>query len=316
MLWSVLLSEGKNVLACRVWIELLAKVLEWEVAKKQQIHKGTPYFFLAERYILVGNLEMGSNYASKAIEEDERLGVQCPSLRYPTEAPIYKTLSLKNDPANHMYYLVLKIRGVLQGHLDRYNTEYKTSMKMADIDTKFLQNTDPNIDSVKQFFVFVLWSIVDVQKEKTLPSLKNDFAKLKNLNTIFDFCLIIDKMLEFSSTIGEHDISHNIVKINNIKKWMQQDQLENLQRSLGIADSSVNPDLVLPKLLFGNMAYNSKQVPKQVLDFLILWKLRNYGGHNIKQQNILVDRFEDIIAALMNCLFMAVDVMTGPILMK
>jgi hypothetical protein len=44
-------------------------------------------------------------------------------------------------------------------------------------------------------------------------------------------------------------------------------------------------------------------------DFLVVYKFRKYGGHNIRQQNCLTDMFDDIdiIYSLFNSLFMAIE---------
>jgi hypothetical protein len=70
-----------------------------------------------------------------------------------------------------------------------------------------------------------------------------------------------------------------------------------------------DPDEVLSCLLPMKIKNVSKEVPKIAIHYLIAWKLRNYGGHNIRQQRCLVENFEDIYRILMMCIISSVDLL-------
>jgi hypothetical protein len=59
-----------------------------------KIHKGTPYFFLAESYLLTGDRELGFLYLYNAIEEDKALARFAPSLNYLNKSPAYLTATM------------------------------------------------------------------------------------------------------------------------------------------------------------------------------------------------------------------------------
>ncbi len=301
--WRNLLIGGQHLLAIVFWREILERVQDWERENKVTIHKGTPYFFLAETYILAGDLEPGFIYASHAIDEDKRLGKVCHGLNYPDEAPIFKTVSLVHDKQNHMYELVVEMRKALDEYAGKFALTFGYPFQIGEMDTKLLRN--PSLEDIKYLFVFTLWALVDLRRKTTPSLLKNDFSRLKNLNLIFNLCLVTDKLLESNPAIGMKLVSQNVVKLCDTGGWMAQSDLEKYQKSLNVADG--DPDTVVKQLLPMKAIYNFQSVRPEVLHLLILWNLRNYGGHNIRQQYILVDQFDEIVRALMNCFFIAIS---------
>jgi hypothetical protein len=47
----------------------------------------------------------------------------------------------------------------------------------------------------------------------------------------------------------------------------------------------------------------------EVFDILLAYKLRNYGGHNIKQQSVFGNSYEAIIKRLIFSLFISIEVL-------
>ena len=70
-----------------------------------------------------------------------------------------------------------------------------------------------------------------------------------------------------------------------------------------------DPDNLTPRLLLKQEYFNGKPIKKELHDFLIAYKFRNYGGHNIKQQNCLTSNFEDIVQSLFNSLFIIIQLL-------
>ena len=71
--------------------------------------------------------------------------------------------------------------------------------------------------------------------------------------------------------------------------------------NLNINDPSVEPDVILPKIPNQTESGKDKSVAKEVFTLTISYKLRNYEGHNIHQQKILVEKYELLITYF--CLF-------------
>lgn len=73
--------------------------------------------------------------------------------------------------------------------------------------------------------------------------------------------------------------------------------------------NNTDPDIVIPRLLAKNESYKNKSVQRELHDLLILYKLRNYGGHNIKQQTCFTAQFDQIIQSLLNSFSLSIEVL-------
>ena len=110
---SELLSSGLDVIGIKLWREVLSITQKWEKNKMVFIHKGTPFFFLAENYLLVGDRDLGFQYLYSALQDDLKLGKKVPSFNYSTCAPSYLTTTISANPSNQMYPLVQELRSSL-----------------------------------------------------------------------------------------------------------------------------------------------------------------------------------------------------------
>jgi len=303
------MTKCQYVLACSYWLEILSHVLDWESRHNMKVHKGHPYFFLAFAYLLSGDLDTGFVYAYNAIKDDEVLGKLCPHLNYPQEAPIYLTALMLDDERNAMYALVKDLRQELDRHIALYRSEFLRQFSIQDFDTKFLRNSQPTLENLRYLFVFCFWSLV-VLRRKTRPEiLDNDFSKLRNLNLIFNLCLLVDKLLEVNPRVAQDSMGSNVMKVCTDHGWLSQSELNQLESKYQIDVSKGDPDRVLKTLSPMNVTVGSRSVPKEAIHYLIAWNLRNYGGHNIIQQNSLVDNFDEIFHILMRCLILSVDIL-------
>jgi hypothetical protein len=301
--------NAQYVVASSYWSEILTYVRDWESKHNAKIHKGHPYFFLAFAYLLSGDLDTGFVYAYNAIKDDEALGRVCPHLNYPQEAPIYQTALMLDDKPNAMDALVRELRQELEQHIATYRTEFLRSFSIQDFDTKFLRNTGPDLENLRYLFVFCFWSLADLRKKTSPEILLNDFSRLRNLNLIFNLCLLIDKLLEANPKVAQDSMGSNVMKVCNIHGWLSQSELNELEIGYKIDVNEDDPDKILKILMPMNLIVRSRSIPKEAIHYLIAWNLRNYGGHNIIQQNSLVDKFDEIFHILVRCVILSVDVL-------
>jgi hypothetical protein len=149
--WIFLLSSGQDVIGIKLWREVLSITEKWEKNNSVTIHKGTPFFFLGENYLLIGDRDLGFQYLYSALAVDTELGKNAPSFDYPTSAPSYLTTTIRDNQSNHMYPLVRVLRSFLDGYISAYNHEYSKSFSMNDLDKKFFENKD--LKDTVSFFV-------------------------------------------------------------------------------------------------------------------------------------------------------------------
>jgi hypothetical protein len=111
--WTeILLKQGHDTIGTLFWQEILSITNKWE--KTSEVHKGTPYFFLAENYLLLGDRDLAFTYLYNALQDDITLGRLDSSINYPKMAPSYLTGTMNPNQNNQMYYLVAELIIALQ----------------------------------------------------------------------------------------------------------------------------------------------------------------------------------------------------------
>ena len=310
--WRFLLSQHQETLAIQFWTGVLSIVKEWEDNNKPiRIHKGTPYFFLSETYLLVGERDLGFINLYNGIEDDTRLGPYAPDLNYPECSPGYLTATMRVGH-NQMDFLVEAMRTKLQDYINKFNNDFNRTLTIADFDTKFLSNKD--LKSVVYFFVYNFLYLLVVEVSTMPDFFKSQFARLKSMDFIFNLCLIVDETLKRAelnckgTVSSNHRISDGIKWIRSSRNWMSQNDLDTFWKNGPVGSiASDDPDLVIPKLLAMNRMHNGKAVPREILTLLVVYNLRNYGGHNLGQQNVLTTHYTEIIKTLLMSLFLSVE---------
>jgi len=301
--WTHLMEKGQHILAIQFWRKILSSVHGWEKKTGKHIHKGSPYAFIANTYLINGDIDAGFSYIYKAIEEDIKLNNVCPELNYPSNAPVYLTACLSSNPNNIMFPLVNEIRSELEKYLMIYRNEFKRTFTITELDKQFLQN--PALEAIKYYFVFNFWMIFEYRRRVSHDLMHNDFSRLKNTNWLFALCLVIDKLFHSHSKYNDRFIGSEIVKYVVDKALMKKNDLNNLKDKENIQNGE--PDQVIPKLLPMTLQYNGVLVRKEIQYLLVTWNLRNFAGHNIKIQNVIVNHFEDLLKILLCNIFLIIE---------
>lgn len=297
ILWQYFLKHQRHMLGTTLWQHVCRIVWNWERKNNKKIHKGTPYFFLGGNLLFQGNVDIAFLLIYNAIEEDKRF-----SREYGGDQELYKNLpaylfsSIVDNPHNFLYSFVQLLRNDIKTHIISYNKEYKKNFSFADFDKKFLKNDI--LEKEKYFFVYSMNNIKNSKNIIIKELENNEFSKLKNLDTVFNLCLIIDNIL--GKKINEKYISGKIKKLCSQKYNVSEQDCENIKKKL---DFENNPENAIMSCLSLNYIYNGIPVKKEVLNLIFIWGLRNYGGHKIESGNILIEKFEEILKLIFNGLF-------------
>jgi hypothetical protein len=302
-LWNRFLDSGQHVLAIQLWRAVLSLAYAWEQATGKHVHKGSPYAFIAYTYLMMGDIDTGFSYIYNAIEEDRKLNDVCPEVNYPANAPVYLTATLNPSQRNVMYPIVREVRSVLEGHLDSYRREFGKSLSIQQFDKRFLQN--PDLETIKYFFVFTFWAILEHQRKVDRELMQNDFSKLKNANWLFALCLVIDKLFHSHPQYTGRFIGSEIANYTEHKGLMSKTDLNKLRDQVNVRQAS--PDLLLPQVLSASLVYNGAPVSKEIQYLFAAWNLRNFAAHNIQIQNVIGTDFEDIIRVLLYDIFLVIE---------
>ena len=64
-----------------------------------------------------------------------------------------------------------------------------------------------------------------------------------------------------------------------------------------------------PSFLDNTATFNRNPIDAKKKAIFIAYHLRNFGGHNIKGQDILVERYIDILCSVMDAFLLSIDVL-------
>ena len=308
--WNALLEQRKVFDAVHLWVRVLTAVRAWEKQSNKTVHKGTPYYFLGATYIFAGDYDLGLRYLYDAIEEDKRLSQSLRRADSYKGAPAYMLASLVDNPENFLYGpVVLPARRRLEHFLAGYRTKSGSSMQLTDFERKFLQET--SLEFQKLYFVYVLLEIIKHESAWNPLGASNDFANMKNRDLLFDLCLVIDGVLRQRPSPASR-ISHGVYNVCNSKSWLNSadrnsHDLNQKLNPMIIGKPPPSPQSVVPALLDLTLTYRGSPVKPQMSWLLLAWHLRNYSAHELAPRQVLVQRYEEIVQALMNALFITVE---------
>jgi len=291
---------------------VLKEVWNWENTH-ETIHKGTPYFFLTREFLSQGDVPSAYVYMFNAVEEDKR---NTPAIgRDFRNSPAYLTSSLIDNNQNMLYNdVVIPLRTYLQNFITQYNSKTGDNLTIQDVDTKFLQVED--FEDIKRFFVANLHEIYHLRYLNSLQLINNDFSKIKISDTLFNLCLIIDQILahNFLTTYRprEKKMANAIYELALHLNWTDGTIDPNAGSFTGKINphpNSGNPDAILPSFLDNIATFDNNPIDSKKTAIFIAYHLRNFGGHNIIGQDVLVTRYQDILRSVIDAFLLSIDVL-------
>jgi hypothetical protein len=308
-LWRSLFSFGFQLACSEMWAQLLRWTLSWESSHSAHIHKGTPFFFLGENLIFQGDIDTAFLFIYNAMEEDKAWSSDLNRSDQYKQAPAYMTATIADDQRNALYHTIVKpIRKAIADYATSFSSATSTSFTLADFQANFLDKAE--LEEVILFFVYNMYHHVQRNRFNQVPRFfDNDFTKLKNLDSIFNLCLVIEEVLQhkFAGTAANYYISDGILHLASGMGWIPAGESERrFFAKLQGVDLRLDPSTTVPTLLTGNITYDNRPIRSELLYLLLAWHLRNYGGHNIRAQTILVQSYDQIFEWLMYALFVAV----------
>lgn len=292
------------------WTSILPLVWSWEDAN-QEVHKGTLYYLMAEEYLSLGDIASAYTCLFKALEEDKR------TFQYffqpLTSKPAYLTSSLVNNPNNSLYpSVVIPLRNSLFDFMTRYNHSSGSTLSLGIIDQKFLQV--PALEDVKRFFVATFHEIFHLMPINTSRMINNDYSKLKAIDTLFNLGLIVDQILEYrflrNARKGDRKMSMGIYKLALRLGWTTKAKAPRLKPFLKLIRPDPNrrtPDKVVKSILDKRPTFDRHRLDHKMKCVIIAYHLRNFGGHHIEGQDILVKRYAEILEYCIGAIFVAIE---------
>jgi hypothetical protein len=300
-----MLNNGLYVHGGKLWIGVCGLVWDWESRHNERLHKGTPYHFLAQTLLHIGDIDTGFTLVFNAIEEDKRTHSEVGNPEGYKSAPAYMFVTSVDNPNNSMYHLISGRIIRLQEYFIDYKNELNGNMNSIDFDNEFLH--EPRLREVAFFFTYNLDQLIKQEKMTKPELLQNDFSKLRILDFVFNLCLIVDKVLGRKySTHSKDTIANNVLGYCRDKLSLQEVNPSKLKNNLNINFYN-EPDTVVPVLLNYGLTYKGQPADKKMTALVLTWYLRNIGGHTIKGQQTLITDFPNIVKQIMYALFIAIE---------
>ncbi len=306
--YSLVLSE------IDLWKGLFLSVNNWEDTNNLKIKKGTAYFLHAKNYLDINHIDMAFNFIHLAIEDDKFHGLkENPNYNYhKSPAFLFASLNIDNRD-NYLYNRVVRIVFFIKIYIKSYNTKFKENFSFDEFKNKFLSKYSKYEDEIL-YFVY-LFILLNQWVNYTIPLdiYNNNFAKMRNLNTIFSSCLFLDKLLSIKT--GASSLRGNTKEIiTSLYKKLNKKEFHNLCVNLNInRGNPMNPlDKINFILNYNNLLYPNDpnfnpKINKQLLNSMLIYFLRNEGAHNLKLEDLSTSKYRDIIESLIFQLFIIVS---------
>lgn len=288
---------------------IMQEIWSWEDAN-EKVHKGTPYFFMIEKYLIMGDIPSAYICMFNAVEEDKRIYTFLK--KNFKDAPAYLTTSLVDNKNNNLHSsVVVPLRDYLSGLITGYNTRSMSNFNIIDLDKKFLQND--SLENIKRFFVATIHEIYHLTPINQSRMINNDYSKLKIIDTLFNLCLIVDQILEdrfLQNFKGRKDMFNAVHQLAIHLKWTKEHNVSRFRNNniKPTPNLPSTPDTFLPSLLNGTAIFEGNPLKdnKQKAIFAS-YHLRNYGAHNLEGSNILVTSYLDILHLVIDGFFTSVE---------
>ena len=286
---QMLLSQNLDMLGISFWRQILDIVNNWQEHNDGIfIHKGTPYYFLAENYFLVGDLDSAFTYLHNALKIDEQ------TWQWERDGHVgaYSLAKMIDDSYTQMNYLTKRHRKQLSEFIEKFNSEFG-DLTIEEISDKFLKNEN-KYHIAGYFFAFTFHSLILHKYNLKLETPENYFSKVRSLDMIFNLCLIIDDILK-NRFLEKHDDENKYIS-NGIHEYCKKFPFDymTLQKDWkkeGKFDRS-NPNKTIPLLLEKKEKYGGNLLPKEVYTFMMAHYCRNIGAHSLNEDSIFVTYYQ------------------------
>src|SRR5208282_5523836 len=162
---------------------------------------------------------------------------------------------------------------------------------------------------IKRFFVANIHEIRHLSPINSTQMIRNDYSKLKIINTLFNIGLIVDQILQFSFPNKSKKMLNAVYQLALDQGWATKKDAPDRGVFLSKIKPILNdrPDKVLPDLLNGNVSYDGSPVNAAEIAILIAYHLRNFGGHNIMGCDIMVDQYSEILEQMMYAFLLCIE---------
>lgn len=300
--WGTYNNVYKSFQEIDLWNHLLTVVYDWERQNNFTIKKGTPFFFNVTNYLDTGNFDFAFYYAHKALEDDKIRGSkQNPNYDY-HDSSAFLFASMSMEKRHYLYWSIKDLVKKLETFIEKYNNEFNENLSYQKIRDKFFSKHIEFEDEILYFTYLFITRFYQVYNIDNFELYNNEFAKMRNLNYILSFCLLLDQLLgkkTSARTLKETFLGYKSYKL--IEELSNQLFSENIEVDKSEIKGKLrfykgeeyfkNPWLVTRTLKFMlrrnkrlypfNSSY-TKSANKKIINTMLIYFLRNHGAHDLK----------------------------------
>ena len=213
--WGTYNNVYKSFQEIDLWNQLLSKVYDWERQNNFIIKKGTPFFFNVTNYLDTGNFDFAFYYAHKALEDDKIQGSkQDPNYDY-HNSPAFLFASMNDERGHYLYWTIKDLVEKLKIFIEKYNNEFNENLSYQEIKNKFFSKHNEFEDEILYFSYLFITRFYQAYNIDTFELYDNEFAKMRNLNYILSFCLLLDQLL--GKKISAANINQTLISYKSYK---------------------------------------------------------------------------------------------------
>jgi hypothetical protein len=303
-IWNFFLNQRRFMTAGDLWRLALNFAYDWEEKNNKRIHKGTPYYFWGVTCILNADLENGFLLMHQALEEDKRTH-KCdkPS----TAAYSFVTL----DHGNQKQFFKPKVEEVsrfVDEKLGAYRSRTGGALTLPDFKSKFLENSP--LQEVVFYFVFTIFRLKKLIEGIDQRLKENAFSTLLQANTLLDFCLIVENVMK--KQINKPTMYELLIQLSNqLSLNLHKGSGGSGDKNLGKLNTDFKGDnfgKTLEQLLSSQYRFQDGTALQSIEeDLAITYGFRNFGAHEIENQPVVYENFDEISKRILNALFFSVE---------
>jgi len=305
-LWSYCMDKWLYEDAKWVWMGLaLNTANSWQRLEGKEMHKGTPFYFLAGTEITAGDLEHGFLQMHNALEEDMKWLAKNGKL----DTPSYRFLTLSEKPDDRQYFKrrIEEVIDFLDDRLDNYRSMLGQSLGYDDFRSRFLLSSELT-EEVFLFTSCIFRAHYLLERfEKTWR--QSAYAAILESRLIFELCLVFDNLL--GCLLKK--------KTGVDPSWKFTEKIDVLSRETGLGLSldeiremstcfNIDFRATMKAIRSGNYTTGTGMSLTGIeRDLGISLGFRNYGAHVIESENSVREDFSELLQHVLNSVFFAVE---------
>lgn len=315
-IWKTSLNIFKASFEIELWNFLLKYIKKWEAENHFKVKKGTPYFFNAGNYLQTGQHDFGFNLLHKAIEDDRFHGKkQDPKYDYHNSpAFLFASLNFTNRN-NYLYNKVVGLVYRLNQYIESFNVKFKENLNLLTLQNKFLSQFNDFEDEILYFIYLIHVLTFEWFDSGILKMFDNNFAKMRNLDLVFSFCLLIDKIMH-KKTTQRFFSGSTVILIEKLRKVSLDDKkrskmLKRISKELKIDETKASQtikNIVSNRIpLYPKSSTYNRIIDRKIKNSMLIYFLRNLGAHNLKLEDLDTYSFSLILQKLFFQFFIIVQ---------